>query len=224
MTPAIITVNFISNYAGPHRICWRIQGSGNPYVCTNIVDCLGGGNTCQALINTMVDPELCDPIIFEGYIQATCNAEGSPTGQVPFTVTYTPDPSCKAYQLSNNTGDAYDFNISELGLNCDGTTRPDILLADGGIIYLCGIAGMPQRIIDLFNVIPYPNICCGVCKNYTVNSATGTDATIYYIDCTTRQFMTAEGPKTGDPGLVICAVEGSITGDQPLTIIVNGDC
>lgn len=224
MTPAIITVNFISNYAGPHRICWRIQGSGNAYVCTNIVDCLGGGNSCQALINTMVDPNLCEPVIFEGYIQATCNAESSPTGQIPFTVTYTPDPSCKAYLLSNDTEDVYDFSAAELGLNCDGTVRPGILLADGGSIYLCGIAGMPQRIIDLFNVIQDPGVCCGVCKNYTVNSSTGIDATVYYIDCATKQFMTTKGPKTGDPGAVICAVEGSITGDQPLTVVDNGSC
>lgn len=224
MTPAIITVDFISNYAGPHRICWRIQGSGNPYVCTNIVECTGGGNTCQALINTMVDPNLCDPIIFEGYIQATCNAEGSPTGQVPFTVTYTPDPSCKAYILTNNTGLPYSLTSADLGLNCDGTVRPDITLIDYGVIYLCGIAGMPQPIIDLFTVILDPSICCGVCRNYTVNSATGIDATIYYIDCVTKQFMTTKGPKTGDPGAIICAVEGSITGDQPLTLIDNGDC
>lgn len=224
MTPATITINFISNYAGPHRICWRIQGSGNAYVCTNIVECLGGGNTCQAVINTMVNPDLCDPIVFEGYIQATCNAEGSSTGQVPFEVTYTPNPACKAYQLSNDTGDAYDFNSTELGLNCDGTTRTGILLGNGGSIYLCGIATMPQNIIDTFNVIQDPGVCCGVCKNYTVNSQTGSDATIYYIDCATKHFMTAVGPKAGDLGLVICAVAGSITGNLPLTLIDNGTC
>ena len=224
MTPAIITVNFISNYAGPHRICWRIQGSGNAYVCTNIVDCLGGGNSCQALINTMVDPNLCEPIIFEGYIQATCNAESSPTGQIPFTVTYTPNPSCNAYILTNSSGDVYDFASAEMGLNCDGTTRNGVQLADGGFIYLCGIAAMPQRIIDIFNVTAYPNICCGVCNNYTVNSASNQVSVIYYIDCATKHFMSTIAPIAGDPGLVICAVERSITGDLPLTIVNNGPC
>jgi hypothetical protein len=87
LIPAIITVNFLGNYAGPHRVCWRVQGSGNPYVCTNIVTCTGGGNPCQALINVMVDSTVSSTI-FEGYIQATCQPEDSGNGRVAFTVTY----------------------------------------------------------------------------------------------------------------------------------------
>ena len=223
LTPATITVEFLGNYEGPHRVCWRVQGSGNPYVCTNIVNCSGGGNVCTAEISIMVDTELCTPTIFEGYIQATCNLETSPTGQVPFTVTYTPTPSCNAYILTNTTGDTYDFTSEELGLNCDGTTRPAFLLADGGTIYLCGIAGMPLGTITTFNVLADPTICCGVCESYTINSATSSPVNIYYVDCATKHFTTAVAPPVGGLSIIICAVAGSVTGDAPFNSI-KGVC
>ena len=197
LTSATITVDFLANYDGPHRACWRVQGSGNDYVCTNIVTCAGGGNPCQALINVMVDPESCTDTIFEGYIQATCQIEGSSIDQVPFEVTYTPTPSCNMYTLTNNTGADYTFISSELGLNCDGTVRTGITVFNGASISLCGIAGMPQNIIDDFDVIPSLNSCCSTCKNYAFNvniqgKCSSIDLVITYIDPIT--FILTEYP------------------------------
>jgi len=220
MTPAIITVNFISNYAGPHRICWRIQGSGNPYVCTNIVDCSGGGNTCQAVINTMVDNESCDPIIFEGYIQATCNAEDSPTDQVPFEVKYTPNPSCKAYLLINQTGSPAVFTSADLGVNCNGTTRTGLTLAGTASFYLCGIAGMPTQIIEDYNVELAPEICCSKCRSYQVSSTNPGDIA-YYLDCTTKEVV--ELILDVLP-VSICAVENSVTADNTIILVAGNRC
>ena len=189
LTSATITVDFLANYAGQHRACWRVQGSGNPYVCTNLVTCVGGGNPCQALINVMVDPESCEDVIFEGYIQATCQVEGSSIDRVPFTVTYTPNPTCKMYSLINTTGDVYDFTSSELGVNCDGTTRPALSLEDGASIALCGIASMPQSTIDDFNVAVIPDSCCTTCQNYAFTISVPVecflDVLITYTDATT---------------------------------------
>ena len=195
LTPATITVDFLGNYAGPHRICWRVQGSGNPYVCTNIVTCVGGGNPCQAIINVMVETESCEDTKFEGYIQATCQVEGSPIDQVPFEVTYTPTPSCNMYSLTNTSGDVYDFTSSELGVNCNGTARDPLSLADGASISLCGIAGMPQIIIDDFDVLPIPDSCCSTCQNYSftisvVNTKCVPNVIITYTDATTGVLTT----------------------------------
>ena len=220
MTPATITVNFISNYTGPHRVCWRIQGSGNPYVCTNIVDCLGGGNNCQAVINTMVDSESCDTTIFEGYIQATCNAEGSATGQVPFTVTYVSDPSCKAYLLINETGSPAVFTSADLGVNCDGSIRAGLTLADTASFYLCGIAGMPTETIEDYNVALASEICCSKCRTYQVSSATPGDIA-YYLDCTTKQIL--ELVLTTLP-VSICAVENSVTAANTIILVAGNRC
>ena len=191
LTSATITVDFLGNYAGPHRVCWRVQGSGNPYVCTNLVTCVGGGNPCQALINVMIDPESCEDVIFEGYIQATCQVEGSTIDRVPFTVTYTPTPSCNMYTLTNDTGTSYAFTSSELGVNCDGSARPPLSLADGASIALCGIATMPQIIIDDFNVVPLLDPCCSTCKNYTFNIFIANDR------CDPKLLITYTDPTTG---------------------------
>ena len=194
LTSATITVDFLANYAGQHRACWRVQGSGNPYVCTNLVTCVGGGNPCQALINVMVDPESCEDVIFEGYIQAACQVEGSSIDRVPFTVTYTPNPTCKMYSVTNTTGDVYDFTSAELGVNCDGTTRPALSLEDGASIALCGIASMPQIIIDDFNVEVIPDSCCTTCKKYTFTISVPVecvpDIIITYINSTTGVLTT----------------------------------
>lgn len=224
LTPATITVDFLGNYAGPHRVCWRVQGSGNPYVCTNIVTCVGGGNPCQAIINVMVETESCEDVIFEGYIQATCQVEGSSIDQVPFTVTYTPTPSCKGYILTNSSGTTQAFLSSDLGLNCDGTSRTGITLLTGKSIYLCGIAGMPQNIIDDYNVVLDTDICCSVCENYTVTSTTMADGVVFYIDCLTKQFTIVNAPAMGGAGIEICAVKNSITGSTPINITDNGPC
>src|SRR5210317_1336664 len=92
---ATITVDFTAFYAGDHRICWRVQGSGDPYDCTTIVNCVGGGAACQGIFNADVNTTSCDgTITFEGYVQATCEAESSLTGRLPFTVDFVPNPVC----------------------------------------------------------------------------------------------------------------------------------
>lgn len=223
LTPATITVNFLGNYAGPHRACWRVQGSGNPYVCTNIVTCVGGGNLCQAIINVMVETESCEDVIFEGYIQATCQVEGSPIDQVPFTVIYTPTPSCNMYDLTNNSGGIYIFTSAELGLNCDGTARTGISVPDGATISLCGIAGIPQNIIDDFSVVPTPDSCCTICKNYafSISIPVGCKLEVFitYIDPITNlltQYIPASPTPPATVNVSINAALGSLN-------IYNGD-
>ena len=89
---ATLTVSFTSNYKGIHRICWRVQGSGNDYDCSLLTSCAGNGASCSFDIPILVDPEVCgDPIIYEGYIQPICNDITSEDGRTPWTVGYTPE-------------------------------------------------------------------------------------------------------------------------------------
>lgn len=226
LTPATITVNFLGNYAGPHRVCWRVQGSGNPYVCTNIVTCVGGGNPCQAIINIMVESESCTDTIFEGYIQATCQPEGSSTDQVPFTVTYTPTPSCKFYKLTNPYPGPVDLFPSDLGLNCDGTARPTVHLSGRQVLKLCGIAGMPQNIIDEYNVQEDITKCCSECVSGSVKAIEDAPTNVYYIDCTTKQLMVAIAPASSAtlPLIIGCLVTGSLSPESPITTVNLGAC
>jgi hypothetical protein len=97
---ATITVDFIANYAGPHRVCFRIQGSGDPYDCTTLVNCVGGATACQAIINTLVNSTSCDgTVIFEGYIQAACEDVLSTSGRLPWTANFVPNVVCERYEV-----------------------------------------------------------------------------------------------------------------------------
>lgn len=98
---ATITVEFVANYAGDHRVCWRL-GSTGVYDCTTEVTCAGGGATCSATIAVTVDDETCPDVTFEGYVQALCEDIGSLSGRVPFQVLYSPDQPCTSYFVRCN--------------------------------------------------------------------------------------------------------------------------
>lgn len=113
---ATITVDFTANYAGDHRVCFRIQGSGDPYDCTTIVNCVGGGTSCQAIINTDVNTTSCDGVItFEGYVQAACEDEASLTGRLAWTADFTPNPICNRVELECAFGEISSLTITDGG-------------------------------------------------------------------------------------------------------------
>lgn len=98
---ATLEVTFTANYAGSHRVCWRIQGSGAPYDCSNTVSCVGGGTICVASIPITVNTTSCDgPIVFEGYVQATCEALSSTSGRLAWTETFTPTVTCVRHEVT----------------------------------------------------------------------------------------------------------------------------
>ncbi len=109
-TPALLNFQFDStNTDGCYRVMSRIQGSGDPYVetpvaCTPFVPpTLSVPCTVQIGIN--VDDETCAAVTYEGYVQPCCQEVASLEGRVPFTVTFTPNPTCKSYLLTcNSTG------------------------------------------------------------------------------------------------------------------------
>jgi hypothetical protein len=113
---ATVTVDFTANYAGAHRVCWRIQGSGDPYDCTTIVNCVGGATVCQAIFTADVNSTSCDGIVvFEGYVQAACEDVSSLNGRLPFTVDFTPNPICNRSELLCAFGPINAFNILDPG-------------------------------------------------------------------------------------------------------------
>ena len=113
---ATLTVDFTANYAGPHRVCFRIQGSGDPYDCSTTVGCVGGGSVCQAVINTPVNTTSCDgPITFEGYIQAACEDILSTSGRLAFTAVFVPNVVCEKYEVLCARGPIDSVSITQPG-------------------------------------------------------------------------------------------------------------
>jgi hypothetical protein len=98
--PAIITVSWQSNYNGPHRVCFRIVGAPT-YTCTTggtHPNC--GVGPCSYDIPITADNETCDPVNYEGYVQAACEDESSLLGRIPFAVSFIPSPACKQWSAT----------------------------------------------------------------------------------------------------------------------------
>lgn len=113
---ATITVDFTANYAGDHRICWRVQGSGDPYDCSTVVSCVGGGTACQAIFTADVNTTSCDGVVtFEGYVQAACEDEASVNGRLPFTVDFTPNVLCQRTEITCSRGPIESITINDGG-------------------------------------------------------------------------------------------------------------
>jgi len=91
MGTTTINVSFTSYFTGTHRVCYRLNGTG-AYDCSTIVSCLGLGNPCSATITfPYTDTSgVCDPVSVDGYVQPTCEPEGSLTSRVPFSGSFVP--------------------------------------------------------------------------------------------------------------------------------------
>jgi len=145
--PATITVDWTSNYDGPHRVCYRLQGT-IPYNCTGTGThpyCGGGGASCSYDIAITVDNETCDNVTYEGYVQPACEEEVSLVGRIPFAVTFVPDPACNKYTATcarvsvasctmTNNGSGYVGVPSVLFLGSLGTTALGTAVLGDGII------------------------------------------------------------------------------------------
>lgn len=129
--PGTITVNFISNYAGGHRVCWRINGTG-AYDCTTVVMCTGGGAPCQAIIPVTVDNNTCVIETFDGYVQAVCEDEASLNNRVPFSVIFTPDPDCDKYDVECTAVGISAYTITFPGAGYVVGSNPAISVVGGG--------------------------------------------------------------------------------------------
>lgn len=178
---ATLTVDFTANYAGPHRVCFRIQGSGNPYDCSTTVGCVGGGSACQAVINTPVNTTSCDgPITFEGYIQAACEDILSTSGRLAFTAVFVPNVVCEKYEVLCARGPIDSVTITQPGNDyiladtlalvrngADPETSDGALsigaVGDGVINTVSGIAaaGINYTVLDVLNVVDNTGIGTG---------------------------------------------------------------
>jgi len=121
MASIVVTIDldFISNFTDPqdYRVCWRIQGSGDPYDCTYVVTCPGGGIACPGVsFTTSVNDTSCDgTVTFEGYMQPTCENEASVANRLPWTVDFIPVPVCERYEITINDASVSDVTIKDPG-------------------------------------------------------------------------------------------------------------
>jgi hypothetical protein len=164
----------------------------------------------------MVDPESCDPVCYEGYIQAACNDITSDIGKVPFTVTYTPTPTCVGWTITcNNVEGCPAILPTEIGLNCDGTLRPQVeAMAQGESISICNRFEIPTLPAD-YSMVLDPTVECCTCASYTISFSASEPfpitfgANLYYTNCNKQLVKQVLTDSSLD--YEICAVPGSIT-------------
>lgn len=202
LVPATLTINFTSNYAGPHRVCYRLNGTG-AYDCTTVVTCTGGGALCSATINIMVDNETCDPVEYDGYVQATCEDIGSMVGRVPFVVTFTPNPTCKGYTVTCDKVSLLGVTINNMGSGYNPSLPPAVTIAPP----LLGTGATATAVVS----------------NNGILTATTTNAGAGYIDGTYTLVPAQTITGTGAGALFTVVVFGGvITAATPATPLDGG--
>jgi hypothetical protein len=129
--PGTITVNFVSNYAGDHRVAWRLNYTG-AYTVEPVFACRGGGAACSTTIAVTVDHETCNDVVFDGYVQACCEDVGSLSGRVPFAVTFSPVQPCSSYLTRCNSVGVLSVTVTTAGSLYDPLNPPAITFSGGG--------------------------------------------------------------------------------------------
>ena len=130
---ATINVNFTSNYVGCHRMFWKRSTESTyngPFLATP--PCLGGGAPCTISFYDTVDTESCTAIQYEGYVQACCREESDPAGRIPFSVTFTPAPSCTPINVTCNFVEVFGLAPLNEGSGYDPMTPPSVSFIGGG--------------------------------------------------------------------------------------------
>lgn len=126
---ASLTVTFTNVYIGQHRICWTISPS-TTFDCSTVVFC-GTAGVNNVDIPITVDNESCDPVTYIGYVQPSCQALGSELGRVPFTVTFTPSPTCVSYRVTCETVALASAPFSNSGRGYGPNNPPTITFSGG---------------------------------------------------------------------------------------------
>jgi len=136
---ATLTINYTPQYAGSHRICYRIQASpANSYCC--LVDStpssIGvpksyviniGASPCSGVPG--VDTESCDPVIYEGYVQPTCDPDSSLDQRVAWNFDFNVTPTCTSYEVTCSSSGVLGMNITNPGSGYNPLSPPAVTIA-----------------------------------------------------------------------------------------------
>jgi hypothetical protein len=152
---ATLDINFISNYVGQHRICYRIAPAIS-YDCTNSVICTGGGASCSISIPITVDNESCNSVTYEGYVQAACQDISSLVDRIPFSITFVPNPTCDSYRVTCTNVEVASVTRIIPGTGYDPLSPPIVTITLGGGIGATATAtvGNDTEIINA-GILPY---------------------------------------------------------------------
>lgn len=203
-----LSITYTPQYLGPHRICYRLQDIPSPDLYCCLVDAspsvVGVPKTFVITISDPpcasvpgIDPESCVNQIYEGYVQPECEAELSLVNRIPWTVTFTPDPSC----------------VSRL-ICCqepDGLTSLNITIINPGNQYNIGLSPILVTVVrDALDPVPPGGLNDAVVSivitGITVTSILVTTPGLYGVQPT----FIVPAPTLGGPGPVTAILQANI--------------
>lgn len=125
---ATLTINYIANYAGNHRVCYRQVGTTNYCCLTDVVTTIGPqtftidftvpADYCDGTPNEVVVPveTECGPYEYEGYVQPACEPEGSLLSRTEWgPISFTQDPVCLSYDVECTTSYIQSITLTNPG-------------------------------------------------------------------------------------------------------------
>jgi len=128
LVPVNIQIDFTANYAGQHRVAYRIVGA--PAYSFVTTTCVVGA--CQVLISVMVDNETCTTVQYEGYVQPVCQDIASTDGRTPWSIVFTPTPACARYIVTCESEGVASVTITDPHTGYDVGNPPSVLFTGGG--------------------------------------------------------------------------------------------
>lgn len=243
IVPGVLTINWTSNYVGPHRVCYRIVGAPS-YTCTipgagpgTDPICPGNGGACTYDINLLVDNETCDPVDYEGYVQAACEDVSSLVGRVTFAAQFVPSPACKRWAVTCvdspmdgltidtplNAGYTSGFYPALPVIGGGGTLATVDVTVTGGVIdtVAINVAGSGYTGSGTVDIASIP-FAPGIATTITVEPLGCTALDVY--DCTdaTTETIALGVIKPGEVYDMCGSVEPTVPVDY--TIVENGNC
>jgi hypothetical protein len=140
LVPAVLSLQWVSNYDGPHRVCYRVVGAPT-YICTQPGTpgpgfhplCGGLGSLCYYDIDILVDNETCDQVDYEIYVQPACETEISLVGRIPLNLSFIPDPACNRYNVLCGAVGIDDGTVTAPGAGYTIGTSPLPLVGGDGV-------------------------------------------------------------------------------------------
>lgn len=237
--PAQIALNWISNYNGPHRVCYRIGSTGS-YTCTVFApgtpthpNCPGGGLPCSYNIDITVDQETCDTVTYEGYVQPTCEERDSLANRTPFSVSFVPNPACKRYEVLCASNGVLAINIVGGGSGYTPGSNPAVTITGDGVSATATATVDGSGVVTSI-VVDTPGSGYTFPPTITIappSSGTTATATATLADCTgiVAQDCDGVGPETHYPvavGDFVAVCAESLPGGFPdeYTVSENGTC
>ena len=185
---ATITVTYTPQYAGTHRICFRqVTTPSDLYCCVvdvtsstvgvskDYVIILGSGG-CASVPD--VDPESCDPVQYEGYVQPTCVDEDDTDTRTAWSITFTPVPTCQMWEVTCALSGVDSINMTDKGTGYDPDVPPTVTIdapTGAGPVQATGVAivgnGSAEAGFIVFQGSGYTN---GTYPNCPFTGGTGT--------------------------------------------------